>query len=103
MTVEEQKKAPRKPRRTYQGVVVSDPRDKTIKVVVEELTKHPRYNKYLRRRSGLHVHDEKNEAHTGDVVEIAETRPISKTKTWRLVRVVRRSRLAAAQHAETNV
>jgi len=71
------------------GVVASDRRDKTIKVVVNYLTKHPKYGKYLRRRTTLHAHDPNNEAHAGDTVELMACRPISKTKTWRLVRVIR--------------
>jgi small subunit ribosomal protein S17 len=84
------KTAVRKPRRTCLGVVLSGKRDKTIRVQVEELTRDTRYSKYLRRRSIMHVHDEKNEAQLRDTVEIAETRPISKSKSWRLVRVVKR-------------
>lgn len=81
----------RKARRTRIAVVDTDKRDKTIKVRIDRLMKHEKYGKFLRRRSVLHVHDEKNEAHIGDVVEIMECRPISKTKSWRLLRVVRRS------------
>ena len=76
-------KAPRKI-----GVVRSDARDKTRTVSIEFLVKHPKYGKYVRRRTVLHVHDEKNESSLGDKVEIAECRPISKTKSWTLVRVV---------------
>ena len=74
--------------RTIEGVVASDKGDKTIKVVVNYQTKHPKYGKYLKRRTVLHAHDEKNEAREGDTVEIAECRPLSKTKRWRLVEVV---------------
>lgn len=70
------------------GVVESDARDKTRKVVINYLAKHPKYGKYVRRRTVLHVHDEGNESHRGDRVEVAPCRPISKTKRWRLVRVV---------------
>ncbi|MCA9292767.1 MAG: 30S ribosomal protein S17 [Phycisphaerales bacterium] len=73
------------------GVVTSDKRDKTRKVEVQFLAKHPKYGKYLRQRTVLHVHDEKNDARMGDKVEIEECRPISKTKSWRLVRVVERA------------
>lgn len=76
-------------RPTTIGVVASDQADKTIKVVVNYLAKHPKYGKYLRRRTTLHAHDPKNEARRGDTVELMACRPISKTKTWRLVRVVR--------------
>jgi small subunit ribosomal protein S17 len=83
--------APRRARRTKIGVVESDSRSKTIKVRIDRLLKHPKYGKYQARRGTLHAHDEKNEAKLGDQVEIAECRPISKTKSWRLVRVVRRA------------
>jgi small subunit ribosomal protein S17 len=79
---------PRMQRRTRLGVVTSDGRNKTIAVSVEYSERHEKYGKYLRRNSILHAHDEKNEASKGDRVEIAECRPISKTKHWRLVRVV---------------
>ncbi|MEM1165842.1 MAG: 30S ribosomal protein S17 [Planctomycetota bacterium] len=73
------------------GVVESDKRDKTVKVVVGYLAKHPKYGKYLRKRTVLHVHDEGNEARLGDRVEVAPCRPVSKTKSWRLVRVVEKA------------
>jgi small subunit ribosomal protein S17 len=73
------------------GVVDSDKRDKTRRVVINYLTMHPKYGKYVRKRTILHVHDEGNESHTGDRVEVAPCRPISKTKRWRLVRVVDRA------------
>src|SRR5206468_3331656 len=74
--------------RTVTGVVASDKGDKTIKVVVNYQTKHDKYGKYLKRRTVLHAHDEKNEAKEGDTVEIAESRPLSKTKHHRLIRIV---------------
>lgn len=70
------------------GRVVSDKRDKTRRVVVTYLQKVRKYEKYVRKRSAYHVHDPANESKEGDLVEIAECRPISKTKSWRLVRVV---------------
>ena len=76
-------------RRTEEGVVVSDKMDKTIVVEVLRLKKHPKYGKYVRSRTKFYVHDEENAAHVGDRVQIAETRPLSKTKRWRLVRIVR--------------
>lgn len=80
-------KVPEKsPRRV--GIVQSDARDKTRKVSIAYSVKHPKYGKYLRRRTVLQVHDEKNESKNGDRVEIAECRPISKTKSWVLLRVV---------------
>jgi len=77
-------------RRQLEGVVASDRRDRTIRVVVDYLRKHPKYGKYLRRRTSLHAHDPGNEAKGGDVVQVTECRPLSKTKHWRLVRVVSR-------------
>jgi len=72
------------------GRVVSDKRDKTVTVVVERLVQHPLYGKYIKRSSKYHVHDENNEGQVGDVVAIEQCRPISKNKSWRLVRVVER-------------
>ena len=76
----------RSPRRV--GTVQSDLRDKTRQVSINFSVKHPKYGKYVRRRTVLHVHDEKNESKKGDRVEIAECRPISKTKSWVLLRVL---------------
>src|ERR1700747_2673383 len=75
-------------RRVAVGVVTSDKMDKTRRVEIPRLVKHARYGKYIRRRTICHVHDEQNESRTGDTVEIMETRPLSKTKSWRLVRIV---------------
>ena len=83
--------------RTIRGVVDSDKGDKTIKVLVAYQTRHPKYGKYLKRRTILHAHDEKNDAKEGDTVEIAECRPISKTKHHRLLRVVERAPERAVQ------
>jgi len=80
----------RKQRRKRIGIVETSGRDKTVKVRIDRLDRHPKYGKYLQRRLVLHAHDEKNEAKDGDVVEVMECRPISKTKSWRLVRIVRR-------------
>lgn len=74
------------PRRV--GVVTSARRDKTRTVAIDFSVKHPLYGKYLRKRHELHVHDEKNVSKLGDRVEIAECRPISKTKSWVLLRVI---------------
>ncbi|HZT81509.1 MAG TPA: 30S ribosomal protein S17 [Gemmataceae bacterium] len=82
-------------RRTAVGVVTSDKMQKTRRVEIPRLVKHPKYGKYIRRRTICHVHDENNESHTGDTVEIMETRPLSKLKHWRLVRVVTRAPQAA--------
>ncbi len=83
------KKASRKQRR---GLVVSDGRDKTITVRIDSTKAHPRYGKIMRRSSKLSVHDEKNEASVGDTVDIIETRPLSKTKRWRLAGIVEKAR-----------
>src|SRR6476646_6786525 len=77
----EQQQTEQRPRlRTIEGVVASDKGNKTIKVVVEYQTRHPKYGKYLKRRTVLHAHDEVNDAKEGDLVEITECRPLSKTK-----------------------
>jgi small subunit ribosomal protein S17 len=96
-TTTEETKAPRALLRTIQGVVASDKGNKTIKVVVEYQAKHPKYGKYLKRRTTLHAHDEKNDAKEGDTVEIAECRPLSKTKHHRLLRIVQRAPEKAVQ------
>jgi len=70
------------------GVVVSDAMDKTIVVKVDVIKSHPRYKKVIRRSVKFHAHDEQNAAHIGDVVRIVETRPLSKTKRWRLAEVI---------------
>jgi small subunit ribosomal protein S17 len=75
-------------RQERRGVVVSSAMDKTIVVQVETLKVHPRYKKVIRRANKFHAHDERNEANVGDIVMIVETRPLSKTKTWRLAEVV---------------
>jgi small subunit ribosomal protein S17 len=77
--------------RTLSGRVTSDRMDKTATVLVERLVRHPVYGKFIRRSSKVHVHDENNECRIGDVVAVAECRPISKTKSWRLVEVVERA------------
>ena len=74
------------------GVVTSDRRNKTITVSVSRLVKHPRYGKYLRRSTKFAAHDEQNQARKGDQVEIMETRPLSKQKRWRLLRVLERAK-----------
>jgi small subunit ribosomal protein S17 len=76
--------------RTVTGKVVSSKMDKTVTVLVERLVKHPMYGKYLRRSTKFKAHDEENTCNEGDVVMIAECRPISKNKSWRLVEVVER-------------
>jgi small subunit ribosomal protein S17 len=93
----EEKKVERSHLRTIQGVVASDKAHKTIKVVVNYQTKHAKYGKYLKRRTVLQAHDEKDEAREGDTVEIAECRPLSKTKHHRLLRIVERAPEKAVQ------
>ena len=73
--------------RTVQGRVVSNKMDKTVTVLVERRVKHPVYGKYITRSSKIHAHDENNECGIGDTVTVAETRPISRSKTWKLVRI----------------
>ena len=75
-------------RKTRVGVVVSDKMDKTIVVAIEDNVAHPLYNKIIKRTVKLKAHDENNECHKGDTVEVMETRPLSKDKRWRLVRVI---------------
>lgn len=77
--------------RTVTGKVVSDKMEKTITVLVERKEKHPIYGKYIKRSTKLRAHDEKNECQVGDLVTIAESRPLSKTKTWSLVRIEERA------------
>lgn len=78
----------RNERRALQGVVTSDKMSKTRRVEIQRLVKHPMYGKYIKRRTVCYVHDETNESRIGDVIEIMETRPLSKLKRWRLLRVV---------------
>ena len=92
--------AARKQRRTLVGVVTRDKMDKTRRVEIERLVKHSRYGKYIKRRTVCYAHDENNETHNGDTVEIMETRPLSKTKNWRLVRVVKKAPVTAQTAAE---
>jgi small subunit ribosomal protein S17 len=75
-------------RKTRIGVVTSNKMTKTITVAVERKVKHPIYGKFVKKTSKFHAHDDKNEASIGDVVRIMETRPMSKTKRWRLVEIV---------------
>ncbi len=73
------------PRRVLQGVVVSDKMDKTVTVLVERRVMHPIYRKFIRRSKKYHAHDETNQVKIGDVVQIEECRPLSKSKSWRVV------------------
>ena len=88
-------------RKVREGVVVSSNMDKTVVVKISRRIAHSRYKKIITKFSKFHTHDEKNEAQVGDLVEIMETRPISKSKRWRLVRIVKSGELAmAAKEAE---
>jgi small subunit ribosomal protein S17 len=89
----ESAEASQKTIRTRIGRVISNKMDKSITVLVERRVKHPLYGKYITRSSKLHAHDENNECGIGDTVTITECRPISKTKTWRLVNVVEKAKV----------
>ncbi len=78
--------------RTLVGQVVSDSMDKSITVVAERRVKHPVYGKFMRRSTKVHAHDEANECNKGDTVMVEQCRPMSKTKSWRLLRVLVRAR-----------
>jgi small subunit ribosomal protein S17 len=77
--------------RTIEGRVVSNKMQKTVTVLLERQVQHPLYGKIVRRSTKVHAHDEKSECKEGDVVRIAETRPMSKTKNWRVVKIVTRA------------
>ena len=79
------------PKRVVSGIVTSDKMSKTRRVEINRLVKHPKYKKYIRRRTVCYAHDEANESGTGDRVEIIESEPLSKLKRWRLVRVLAKS------------
>lgn len=81
-----------KMQRTLTGRVVSDKMDKTVTVLVERKVKHPLYDKVIRRSKKYHAHDENNEFHPGDLVEIEETRPLAKTKAWRVSKLLEKTR-----------
>jgi small subunit ribosomal protein S17 len=81
------------PKRIEVGVVTSDKAAKTRRVEIPRLVKHARYGKYIRQKTVCYVHDENEESHTGDKVEIVESRPMSKQKRWELVRVLEKGRL----------
>jgi small subunit ribosomal protein S17 len=79
-------------RKVRTGVVVSDAMEKTVVVRISSQVQHPMYGKYVRRTSRLNAHDEAGDAHVGDTVRIVETRPLSKTKRWRVVEVVEKAK-----------
>lgn len=93
------------PKKVVVGHVTSDKMDKTRRVEIRRLVMHPKYGKYVRQKSVCIVHDENNESKLGDVVEIIESRPLSKTKRWRFVKVVAKSQLVdvAAMRLEAKV
>jgi small subunit ribosomal protein S17 len=92
MSQTEQAQAKEKNTRTLVGRVVSDKRSKTVTVLIERRTKHELYGKIVAKTSKYHAHDEKGEYKMGDVVEISECRPISKTKAWTVTRLVEKAR-----------
>ncbi len=77
--------------RTLSGVVISNKMDKTVTVLIERKVKHPLYGKYIKRSTKLHIHDEKNECNEGDFISVKECKPFSKTKSWDLVEVIKKS------------
>ena len=79
-------------RKTRVGKVISDKMEKTVVVAIEDNVKHPTYGKIIKRTSKIHAHDENGECRIGDKVEVMETRPLSKTKRWRLVRIIERAK-----------
>jgi small subunit ribosomal protein S17 len=90
-------KPARSQRRTLVGVVTRDKMQKTRRVEIQRLVKHPRYSKYIKRRTVCYMHDENNETRIGDTVELMETRPLSKNKNWRLLRVVKKAPAGQAE------
>ena len=87
----------RNKRKTFTGFVTSRMGDKSVKVTIPYRTPHAKYQKVINRQTVVHVHDEKNEAKVGDKVEVVETRPLSRLKRWRLVRVVEAAKTGIAQ------
>ena len=79
-------------RKTRVGKVVSDKMDKTVVIAIEDHVKHPVYGKIVKRTSKIHAHDENNECGIGDTVEVMETRPLSKTKRWRVVQIIEKAK-----------
>ncbi len=79
-------------RKTRVGKVVSDKMDKTVVVAIEDHVKHPKYNKVMKRTIRLKVHDENNECGVGDKISVAETRPLSKDKRWRMVEIIEKAK-----------
>lgn len=92
MSDEQTAKPERDRRKVRTGVVVSDKMDKTVLVRIDRKVRHPLYKKTVKRSSKLAAHDETNDAHVGDTVRVMETRPLSKTKRWRIVEIVERAK-----------
>jgi len=78
-------------KKTVTGMVISNSGNKSIKVAIDFKVKHPKYGKYVKRRTKLGVHDEHNQAGVGDLVEVTQCRPYSKTKSWRLLKIVEKA------------
>ena len=89
--VEQGAQKPRSERKTARGVVMSNKMDKTLVVQVNRKVRHPVYEKFVSKRTKLYAHDEKGEASLGDIVEVVQTRPMSKLKRWRLLRIVQKA------------
>jgi small subunit ribosomal protein S17 len=89
---EQVQNAERSARKVRTGVVVSEKMDKTVLVQIDRKVRHPLYKKTVRRSNKLAAHDESNDAHVGDTVRVMETRPLSKTKRWRVVEIVERAK-----------
>jgi small subunit ribosomal protein S17 len=87
-------------RRVVEGIVTRDKMAKTRRVEVERLVRHAKYGKFVKRRTVCYAHDEKNESHLGDTVEIIESRPLSKLKRWELVKVVKKAPSRTLSHLE---
>ena len=90
--IQEQMMTDRPQRKTRTGFVVSDKMDKTVVISISQTVKHPLYSKIYKRNSKLYAHDENNDARVGDFVVVSETRPLSKTKRWRVVEVLERAK-----------
>ncbi len=78
-------------RKTVRGTVISDRMDKTVVVVTETMARHPLYGKFVRKRKKLYAHDEENQCSVGDLVQLAETRPLSRLKRWRVVSIIKKA------------
>ena len=91
-TTETTDTAERNARKVREGIVTANATDKTISVDIVDRVRHPRYSKTMQRRNRLYAHDEANDANVGDRVRVMETRPLSKTKRWRLVEIVERAK-----------